>query len=70
MKIDKKLMNEIENLWADHDEAITHFGLLCIAAAKAGRNCKIRRCLRRGMVVATVATIVITRYLDLISETY
>ncbi len=70
MKTDKRLMNEVENLWPDHEEALTHFGNLCVAAAKAGHQCKIRRYLRRGMVVATIATIVITRCLDSISETY
>lgn len=70
MKMDKNLMNEVDNLWVDHEEALTHFGLLCVAAAKAGHNCKIRRYLRRGMVVVTVATIVITRCLDFVSETY
>lgn len=70
MKIDEKLMNEVEELWVGHEEALTHFGQLCIAAAKAGHNCKVRRHLRLGMVVATVATIVITCCLDLVSETY
>lgn len=70
MKIDKKLMDEVETLWIDHEEALTHFGWMCVAAAKAGHNCKMRRYLRRGMVIATVATIAITSYLDLISEAY
>lgn len=70
MKIDKNLMDEIEKLWPDHEEALTHFGWTCVAAAKAGHNCKIRRYLRRGMVAATVVIIVITHCLDLVSETY
>lgn len=70
MKIDKKLMNEVEELWINHEEALKHFGLVCVAAAKAGHKCKMRRYLRRGMVVATTATIIITSYLDSISETY
>lgn len=70
MKMDKDLMNEVETLWPDHEEALTHFGWLCAAAAKAGHKCKVRRCLRRGMVAATVATIIITHCLDLVSETY
>ena len=70
MKINKKLMNEIEELWADHDGALAHFGLVCVEAAKAGRKAEMRRCLRRGMVIATVVTIVVTSCLDLISESY
>lgn len=70
MKIDKKLMNEVEELWVGHDEALTHFGQVCVAAAKVGHHCKVRRYLRRGMVAATVATIIITYCLDLVSETY
>ena len=52
MKIDKKLMNEVEELWVGHEEALTHFGQVCVAAAKAGHDCKVRRHLRLGMVVA------------------
>jgi len=70
MKIDKTLMNEIEVLWPDHEEALAHFGSACVAAAKAGHKCKMRRCLRHGMVIATVAIIVITSYLDRASEAY
>lgn len=70
MKIDKKLMNEVEELWVGHEEALTHFGQVCVAAAKAGHDCKMRRCLRRSMIAATMATIVITYCLDLVSETY
>lgn len=70
MEIDKKLMNEVETLWIDHEEALSYFGLACVSAAKAGHKCKIRRCLRRGMVMATVATIAITSYLDLTSKAY
>ena len=70
MKIDKKLMNEVEELWVGHEEALTHFGQVCVAAAKAGHDCKLRRHLRLGMVVATAATIIITCCLDLMSETY
>ncbi len=70
MKIDKKLMNEVEELWVGHEEALTHFGQVCVAAAKAGHDYKVRRHLRLGMVVATAATIIITCCLDLMSETY
>lgn len=70
MKLDQKLMDEIEALCPDHEDAIVHFGCACIAASKAGHKCKMRRYLRRGMVVATLATIVITSCLDLISEAY
>jgi len=70
MKIDKKLMNEVKELWPDHEEALSHFGLVCIAAAKAGHKCKIRKRLRYGMVIATAAIIVITNYLDWTSEAY
>ena len=70
MKIDKKLMNEVEELWVGHEEALTHFGQVCVAAAKAGHDYKVRRHLRRGRVVATAATIIITCCLDLMSETY
>ncbi len=70
MKIDKKLMNEVEELWPDHEEALSYFGLVCVAAAKAGHKCKIRRRLRRGMVIVTAAIVVITSYLDWISEAY
>ena len=70
MKINRKLMNEIEDLWYDHEEALVYFGRACVTAAEAGHKCKVRRYLRRGMVVATVATIIITSYLDSISETY
>ncbi len=70
MKIDKKLMNEVEELWPDHEEALSHFGWVCAAAAKAGYKCKIRRRLRHGMVIATAAIVVITSYLDWISEAY
>ncbi len=70
MEIDKKLMNEVEILWTDHAEALSHFGLACVSAAKAGYKCKIRRYLRRGMVIATVAIVVITSYLDWVSEAY
>lgn len=70
MKMDKKLMMEIDKLWTDHEAALTHFGLLCVAAAKAGHNCKIRRYLRRGMIMVTMTTIIITYGLDLVSETY
>ena len=31
MKIDKKLMNEVEELWVGHEEALTHFGILKFA---------------------------------------
>lgn len=70
MKIDKKSMNEVEKLWPDHEKALTHFGSACVAAAKAGHKCKMRRRLRYGMVIATVAIIVITGYLDRASEAY
>ncbi len=70
MKIDKKLMKEIEELWLDHEEALSHFGLACVAAEKAGHKCKIRRCLRHGMVIATAAIVVITSYLDWTGEAY
>lgn len=70
MKIDKKLMNEVEELWVGHEEALTHFGQVCVAAAKAGHDYKVQRHLRLGMVVATAATIIITCCLDLMSETY
>lgn len=70
MKIEKKLMSEVEELWANHEEALSHFGEACVAAAKAGHKCKMRRYLRRGMIVATAATIVVTSLLDLRSETY
>lgn len=68
MKIDKKLMNEVEELWVGHEEALTHFGQVCVAAAKAGHDCRVRRHLR--LVVATAATIIITCCLDSMSETY
>lgn len=70
MKIDKKLMNEVEALWDDHAEALVHFGEACVAASKAGRRYGIRKCLRRGMIMATAATIIITSFLDLIDEVY
>ena len=70
MKIDKKLMNEVEDLWVDHDEALKHFGDLCVAAAKAGHNYKVRRYLRRGMIAAALVTTIVTSCLDFISETY
>ena len=70
MKIDKKLMDEVEELWVGHEEALTHFGQVCVAATKAGHDCKVRRSLRLGMVVATTVTVVVTCCLDLMSETY
>ena len=70
MKIDKKLMNEVEELWTNHEKALSHFGEACVAAAKAGQKCKMRRYLRRGMIVAAASTVVVTSYLDLTSETY
>lgn len=70
MKMDKRLMDEVESLWPDHEKALKHFGDLCVAAAKAGHQCKVLRYLRRGMVAATLATIVVTCCLDLVSETY
>ena len=70
MKMDKRLMAEVEELWPDHEEALSHFGWLCVAAAKAGHKCKLRKRLRQCMVIATAATIVVTKYLDQISEVY
>lgn len=70
MKIDNKLMNEVEELWVGHEEALTHFGQVCVAAAKAGHDCKVRRNLRLAMVLATAVTVVVTCCLDLVSETY
>ena len=63
-------MNEVEELWTDHEDALLHFGEACVAAAKAGHKCKMRRCLRCGMIMAAVATIIVTCCLDLMSETY
>lgn len=70
MKIDKKLMNEVEELWVGHEEALTHFGQVCVAAAKAGHDRRVRRHLRLGMAVATAATIIMTCCSDSMSETY
>jgi len=70
MKINHRLMSEIEELWCDHEEAFVYFGQACVEAAKAGHKCKVRRYLRRGAVVAALVTIFITSCLDSISETH
>ena len=70
MKMDNKLMDEVNELWVDHSVALEHFGRMCVVAAKAGHGFKVRRYLRRGMIGATLATIVVTSCLDLLSETY
>lgn len=68
MKINRRLMSEVEDLWCDHEEALVYFGQACVEAAKAGHKCKVRRYLRRGVVAAALVTIFITSYLDSISE--
>jgi len=43
MKIDKKLIKEVDELWDDHAEALEHFGNVCAQAALDGHASGVRR---------------------------